>query len=170
MKSAKSVVLLLVALLLLVGCGETVTPEKVEDSTEKPEVKAPEVFKVGDTVKAGKIQVTLHGVRTSKGDEFVKPKEGHIFLIAEATIENISEETYAASTLLSWSANDEDGVKYTIALVDDTKGSLDGEIAPGRKLRGEVGFDVEKGKEYEIVFDPDIVGFGQVIWSVGLVQ
>ncbi len=163
--------LLLVILIVMAatGCGTTVTPEKAEPS-ETPEVQQPETFEIGEAVKAGKVHVTLHQVRTWEGDEWNKPEEGHVHLIPEATIENISEEAYHASTLMQWSAVDQDGVKYNIALVTDLKGSLDGEIGPGRKIRGEIAFEVERGKEYEIIFEPETFGSGQVIWNVGIVE
>lgn len=154
---------------LIAGCGETVTPEKVAPD-ETPEVQQPETFEIGEAVKAGKVHVTLHQIRTWEGDDWNKPDEGYIYLIPEATIENVSEEAYHTSSLGQWSAVDTDGVKYNIALVTDLKGSLDGEIGAGRKLRGEIGFEVERGKEYEVIFEPEVFGSGQVIWNVGIVE
>jgi len=43
-------------------------------------------------------------------------------------------------------------------------------IGSGRKLRGEIGFEVERGKEYEVIFEPEAFGSGQVIWNVGIVE
>jgi len=168
-KRLTSLLLAILFVVVVTGCGGTVTPEKAEPS-ETPQVQQPETFEIGDVVKAGKVRVTLHQVRTWKGDDWNKPSDGHIYLIPEATIENISEEAYHTSTLLQWSAVDQDGVKYSIALVTNLKGSLDGEIGPGRKIRGEIAFEVERGKKYEIIFQPEAFASGQVIWQVGMVE
>ncbi len=168
---ARIALIVVVALMAcaVAGCGETVKPEKATPE-DKPKVAQPETFAVGDVVKAGKVQVTLHGTRAWKGDQFNKPKDGQVFLIAEATIENTSDKAYHASSLMQWHAVDNDGVKANISLVTGLKGSLDGEIGPGRKIRGEVAFDVAAGKKYEVVFEPEALGSGQVIWSIGEVK
>jgi len=50
---------------------------------------------------------------------------------------------------------DNAGYSYDIALYTDTKGSLDGEVSPGRKLRGEVAFEISSDVEsIEFVYDP----------------
>lgn len=54
-----------------------------------------------------------------------------------------------------------------IAMADNLKGSLDGELGAGRKMAGEVAFTVDEGEdEWEFVFEPQVFGFGQAIYDI----
>ena len=62
---------------------------------------------------------------------------------------------------------DADSYTKDIAVADNLKGSLDGELGAGRKMAGEVAFTVNEGEsEWEFVFEPQIFGFGQAIYDV----
>lgn len=169
---------LLIFILAITGCSESTidkvetesnnasnaTPAKEEEATPPPEPKEPEIrFLTGDTVKFDDLEITLNGVRTSKGDQYFKPKNAK-FLLVELTIENKGDKAANISTLLSMSLYDADSFKSDIAIFTDSKGSLDGEIAAGRKLRGEVAFDVHDSAYYEFVYG-DVFTSGQAIWK-----
>lgn len=63
--------------------------------------------------------------------------------------------------------SDADGYKYDITIAPDTKGSVDGELQPGRKLRGEVAFEIpENATGLELIFEPNVFGFGQAIVKI----
>jgi len=170
----KLLVGLLIGLLIvsLVGCGETTTPEKVDSDTTSQEAeaqkpKAPETFSVGEQIKMGDLIFTVNSVRDSKGDDFFKPEEGHIYKIVDVTLENIGEKSASISSMLMFSMSDADGYKYNITIAPGTKGSVDGELQPGRKLRGEVAFEVPKDAEgLELLFEPNVFGFGQAIVKI----
>lgn len=157
---------IIAGLLLLTACSdaETGKVDQNEAQNQNDQSKAPEVYAVGDTVKYNHLQITLHGVTESQGSEFFSPSNDK-YLLVDLTIENTGDEPEAVSTLLQMELMDADSYTYSIALYPDTKGSLDGEIAPGRKMRGEVAFDVPESEYYEFIFsDPFVTG--QAIWKI----
>ena len=162
------------ALLLMIfvfGCGETTQPEKVpaENKAESgvENSKAPEVYAVGDSVKMGGLVFTVNGTRTATGSEFIKPDEGDIYFIADCTLENTAAEVAHISSLLMFKLVDADGYNYDITIGPETKGSLDGELAPGRKMRGELAFEVPaQVNSLELIFEPNVFGSGQAIYKV----
>lgn len=165
------VVAALILISVLAGCGETTTPERLDTATsseksgQKPQ--APETFAIGEPINMGDLVLTVNGVRESKGDQYIKPKEGHIYKIVEATLENIGQESAAISSLMMFSLTDSEGYKYTVTIGPDTKGSLDGELQPGRKMRGELVFEVPtEAAGLELLFEPNVLGFGQAIISL----
>ncbi|MFZ5815366.1 MAG: DUF4352 domain-containing protein [Bacillota bacterium] len=162
----------LVAILTLTACGGTTVPQKVEGAgsaapdggqarSERPQ---PQVFAVGDTIKMGDLQFTVNSVRTTKGEGFVRAKDGNVYVLVNATVENIGDKPAAISSLLMFKLQDGDGYQHNITIYPDAKGSLDGEVAPGRKMRGELAFEVpEHAKGLELLFEPNLMGFGQAI-------
>lgn len=166
--------LVVCALLLMFfasGCGETTQPEKVtaenKAETEAENNKAPNVYAVGDSVKMGGLVFTVNGTGTSTGSQFIKPKDGNIYFIVDCTIENTSGEAAHLSSLIMFKLVDDDGYNYNITIGPETKGSLDGELAPGRIMRGELAFEVPaQASSLELIFGPNVFGSGQAIYKV----
>ncbi|WP_162523598.1 DUF4352 domain-containing protein [Calorimonas adulescens] len=166
---------LLLIFTLVAGCGETATPEKVgESSTTSGQTgsasnggekePAAETFKIGDVISIGDYVLTVNGTRTSNGDDFLKPDEGNTWYIIDATVENKSDKPVNVSSLLMFKLSDGEGYSYDQAFGADTKGSLDGELAPGRKMRGELAYEIPKDASgLELIFDADVWGSGQAI-------
>jgi len=122
-----------------------------------------ETFKIGDTVRFDHLLITLNSVTSSKGDEFETPEHDQ-FMLLDLTIENTGTESETVSTLLQMVLYDADNYSYDIALYTGTQGLVDGEIGAGRKVRGEVAFDVPNSASYEFVFEEPFTS-GQAIWS-----
>jgi GTP-dependent phosphoenolpyruvate carboxykinase len=185
MKRIVSAVLIL-AVALLAGCVEVVEPEKVEktdgtpvesqqsddkeaqdqNQTQEQEQEKPKVetFKIGDSVKAGNLIFTVNSTRTDEGNEFIKPGEGKTYYIVDVTVENTGNESEAVSSLMMFKLFDADGYNYSVTFGPETKGSVDGEISPGRKIRGELVFEIpEEATGLELQIDPTVFGSGQII-------
>lgn len=184
--------LLMVALLfavgmVLVGCGEESTIEPVENDTtndeETPtdEAEAPEEateedetdeaeeevkeLGIGDTVNFDGLHITVNDAYITQGtDEFTEATNDY-YVVVDATIENTTDESTAVSSLMQISLFDADGYSQDIAIMLDTKGQLDGEIGAGRKLAGEVAFDVNDSEYFEFVFENPFKS-GQAIWKL----
>ena len=111
---------------------------------------------VGDTIEVEKgLFLTVNGIRADSGG-FWAPNG--IYLIIDCTYENKSKDEKHLSTLLNLTVKDADGYKYDPAILADTKGSLDGALAAGDKVRGEVAFDVPDDTTVEyFCFDPFLV-------------
>ena len=178
MKTKYLILFLILSLILNLGlgCGEDVKPEKVEELTEEEQVtekkieeameETPktEIFEIGDTIKMGSLQFKVNSVRTSEGDEFSKPDEGNVYLCVDITIENISNEEETISSLLMFKIVDKDGRSYDMAIFADAEGSVDGSLGVGRKMTGELSFEVPKDiNEFELEINPEIFGTGIAI-------
>lgn len=174
----------LCAVLILAACGGESTVQKVdspapsaqseqsESAAENepaaaeppsPEKQEPETLTLGDTVKFDELLITLNGVRTSEGEEFFSPNND-FFLILDITIENTGDKAEIISSMLQMSLYDADAYSYNQMFLMDLKGSVDGEVAPGRKMRGELAFDVPASEYYEFVFEKPFTT-GQAIWK-----
>ncbi|PZN00859.1 MAG: hypothetical protein DIU76_11980 [Bacillota bacterium] len=155
---------------LLTGCSESQV-QKVDNQgqaqqqqNQQQQQQQPQVFKVGDTVQFDNLHITVHGARTSKGSEFEKPQQGK-FLIVDVTVENKGNEPATVSQLMQTKLQDDQGRSYTPIIFSGAKGQLDGEVGPGRKLRGEVVFDVPNAAHYEFIFENPFTT-GQAIWKI----
>jgi hypothetical protein len=163
------VIVLLFALgVVLSGCGETVEPTRVDrDAQGERETPRTQTFAIGDTVAMGDLVITLNSARWVAGDEFYKPKPGERWLALDCTIENLANESVAISSMLMFKLYDEEAFSRNQEYFADVKGSLDGELGPGRKMRGEVVFNVEEGQTaWEFIFEPQVFGFGQAIFEI----
>lgn len=175
MKGFKKVLIVLMAIVLIpiaVACSDEGTPQKVSEnkpasSSGKTESNAPKVFKIGDVVQLKDFKVTVNGIRTATQDKsgVIKPEDGNEYLIVDCTVENISKENQSISSMLMFKIEDKDGRSYDQALMyPDLKGSLEGDVAPTRKITGEYAVEVPKGKKgLELVFDGSFLAGGQII-------
>lgn len=187
--------MLMVALLfavgtVLVGCGGESTIEPVENDSSKQteeagdnetteganeetndeaneaDNKEPKVFGVGETVNFDGLHITVNDAYITKGnpDEFTEAMNDY-YVVVDVTIENTTDQSAAVSSLMQISLLDADGYSQDIGIGLNTKGSLDGEIGAGRKLSGEVAFDVHDSEYFEFIFE-DPFTTGQAIWKL----
>jgi len=158
-----SILILSCIFFLLSGCDD-VQPEKVDKETNgEPHAKT-ETYKIGDPVKAGNLIFTVNSTRTDKGGDIIKPGEGKIYYIVDVTVENTGDKSENVSSLLMFKLFDSDGYNYSVTFGPETKGQIDGEIAAGRKLRGELVFEIpEDAMGLELEIDPTIFGSGKII-------
>lgn len=151
--------------IILWGCGETTEPKKA--TTEPAETKQQQTFNIGERVEMGELVITVNSVNDSQGGEFLKPAAGHIYKIVDCTIENLSDESQVISSVLMFKLADSEGYNYNVTITDSSKPSLDGELGPGRKMRGEIAFEVPADATgLELIFEPDILGSGQAIFKL----
>lgn len=165
------IVILLMCAALLMGCGETVEPQKIDkaatDQAPKQEPANTQTFAVGDTVKMGDLEITLNAARWDKGNQFSKPEAGQRWLALDCTIENQANQPVGVSSLMMFKLYDAEAFSCPLEIFAETKGGLDGEVGPGRKMRGEIAFTVEEGHSaWEFIFAPNVFGFGQAIFEI----
>lgn len=142
----------------VVSKGEGATTETPTTQEEETNTTV-ETFKIGDTVELDDFRITVNGVRTSEGGQFMKPKEGNEYFYVDATVENISSEEKSVSSMLMFKVVDQDGRSMDMAIVEDANGQLDGKVGAGRKISGE--YIVEVPTEttgLELQFDSSLVG------------
>ncbi len=168
------VVICVLGVLFLIGVFNSDKPEKVEstasvrtsseptikvNSTPKPTPTPEPIFTVGDTVEMQDVRVTLHDVRTSYGESLLLPASGNVFLIFDVEIENNRDNEITISSLLCFDAYaDEYALDLSLSgMTTDSGKQMDGEIAPGKKMRGVVAFEApEDWQIAELRFKPSV--------------
>lgn len=142
----------------IIGCSATKTDTNnistasdIAENTEKTEKEAEETtenktYKKGETAKNDDVIITLDDYKTSKGSEYNKPSDGKIFLLAEFEIQNKSDTDLNVSSALNFNAYSDDyALDYSLtALLEKDGNQLDGAIAPGKKMKGWIGWEVPK--------------------------
>lgn len=141
-------------------------PVSVEVPAAVTGEQAQQAFAVGDVIEIGDLLLTVNEVTSPSGDEFNKPDEGTKFLVVDVTLENRGSESKTVSSMLQMWVKDATGQKYVLDLsasVASGGSTPDGEIVPGEKLRGQVGYQVPEDAEGMVfVFDADVFGQGKV--------
>ena len=138
-------------------------PAKVPTESNAPAVETTEVpadFTVGDTVTKKDVYVTLVDVREFDG-EFLHPEEGNVFVAFELEIENKSDSPIAISSLMCFEAYFDDyAANFSLgAETESGSNQLDGEIAPGKKMKGAICYEVPADwSTAELHFNPDLYG------------
>lgn len=70
-----------------------------------------------------------------------------------------------------FSMYDDEHYSVDLNFFADTRGSLDGELGSGRKMAGEIAFNVrEESKGFEFIFQLNVFGFGQAIYYIDASQ
>ena len=93
------------------------------------------VLGVGETASLQTLDITVNSVRATSGTRWEKPRNG-MFIIVNISIVNSTNRPSYFSSLLQASLQDSEGYKYDQIIYSGTKGSLNGQIGPGRKIRG----------------------------------
>ena len=156
-----AVVVLFVLLAAIGGGGEDDEPSLAETSSAEssavneassvPESETAEtseaktVFGLGETAEMNDIQVTMLNYVESNGSEYNSPADGNVFVLVEFEIANNSGSDLAVSSMMSFEAYADDyALNYSLsAIMEAESGSqLDGTIAPGKKMKGEIGYEV----------------------------
>lgn len=141
-------------------------PETPPSATEPPVTEAPTTepakqtsFGIGETAELKNVQATLIAITETPGNMVLTPADGNIFLVCEVEIVNNTKSNIAVSSLISFTLYCDDyACNLSIGAITSLEGKtqLDGEIAPGKKMRGIVGYEVPANwKELELHYSPD---------------
>lgn len=96
----------------------------------------------GDKMLVNDVTYKVNSFRTYNGDDFSQPDEGYTYYIFDVEVENNSSESVSVSSMMTYNLYDGQGYKQKSALLFDLKGSMNGEVLPGNKLRGEIAYEV----------------------------
>lgn len=176
---------LLMLVLATLACGGEVSPTKVgevaspsptkepavAEPTDTPVPPAPTAYKVGDVISIGDIVMVVLGWDSPPGTDFSKPDEGNKFVAVDVLLVNQGSASTSVSTMLQMSLKDATAQKYDVDLTANVatgSSSPDGEISPGERVRGKVGFQVpQDATGLVFVFDASIFGTGKVFVELG---
>jgi hypothetical protein len=165
------------SLLVLLACGESANvgttvasggTSSGASTTATSKVQAH--FKVGDVVKIGDWQVTVNGIKSSPGADYDTPKAGNVYIIVDATYQNISAKAQTLSTGLQVELKDSTGQKYSETFVSAVASSPpDGNVNAGDKARGQVVWEVPTTmKQFNFSFQSDAFSSGASVWDIAL--
>ena len=141
MKKLLVLFLALAVCLSLVACTSDAPVKEVggEKTETKPtEEKKELVFGLNETAAFSNLKFTATELKESDGEDFFTPGEGNVFVGIHFTIENVSNKEQSVSSLMMFEAYLNDvkcDYSVSAACVFD-EGTLDGSIAPGKKLVG----------------------------------
>lgn len=143
--------------------GADAAEEKEPDQAEE---KEPEnEFRVGDVVETSDLKISFKGAEKYVSDnEFIQPKDGHVYYKMDFEFENISDSDEHVS---SWDFKCyADGYdmeqQYLIDGMD-----LDATLSPGKKTKGAVFFEVPKGsKEITLEYETNFWTEDKVVFIV----
>jgi hypothetical protein len=131
----------------------------------------PRIYAAGEKARVGDFNVTVNSSRTSTGtNEFLMPKQGQVYLLVDVTVENMATQAQSVSSMLFCKLQDSDAYAYGAGLAGgEGKGSIDGTLAAGRAIRGEVGFEIPAtSKGLQLVFTPlSFISKAQGIFALG---
>ena len=174
----KKIISILIACILLLGlCACESTPtlvdtpqnnDTLQNNNTPTETESAKVFSLGDTVELDDVVVTFLDVTQSNGSTYNKPTSGNVFVLCEFEIANNSSEELNISSMMSFSAyHDDYACEYSISALMEkgNKDQLDGSIAPGKKMKGVIGFEIpEDWNELEVHFTPDVFSLGEIVF------
>lgn len=134
--------------LSLAACGNTSSTSSTSHTTSSQKA-APKYYKVGDSVKVGKVTYTLKSVEvTNERNEFEDNQPKNVIKVVYH-VKNNSDKDLPIGTDLD--AYGPDNTKLKSYPVDDT--TLDA-IAPGKEADVTTGFGTDKLGTFELQFSP----------------
>ena len=162
------VVVVLVVIAAFAGGGESSTPQKVESTSGTSQSASqasqaqsqPEqtVFTVGDAVELNGGKTTLLSAEEYPGKQYMMPTDGNVFLVCQFEIENDSSAEINVSSMVSFNAYCDDysvSLSITGEMLEDSWKSLDGTVAPGKKINGVIAYEIPQDwQKMEISYTP----------------
>lgn len=142
MKKFLAILMVLVMALSFVSC--TIDDEPIrtpnDDVQENGELddKKDEKLGLNGSAEFKTLKFTATEIKESSGTTYFSPEEGNVFVGIKFTVENVSDEEQSVSSILLFEAYADDvkcDYSVSAACVFD-EGTLDGAVAPGKKLVG----------------------------------
>ena len=132
----------------LVAC-DLDQPTKEENQSkpvQESSVLKEDTFSLNETAVFSNLKFTANEIKESNGDDFFTPDDGNVFVAVNFTIENKSDEEQNISSILLFDAYVDDvKCEYSVnANCAFDSGTLDGSIAPGKKMTGWYALEVSK--------------------------
>ena len=150
-----------------VGEGEALPEAEAEPESEQ----SPSSFEIGDVISIGDKTLIVLGWEDVPGNQFFTPDEGYKYIAVDVILVNTADTNKSTSSILQMKVKDETAQQYPVDIMAQSLalgGKIEGEMLPGEKIRGKVGFQVpEDGQKLELVFDAKVFGTGKVFVNLG---
>lgn len=137
MKKLLAVILVVVMCFSFAACIED-EPTKEQAKEGSVSERQEEIYGLNETAVFKDLKFTATEIKETDGTDFFVPEAGNVFVGVKFTVENISDEEQSVSTLMLFEGYADDiKCEYSIsAACAFDEGTLDGSIAPGKKLVG----------------------------------
>ena len=160
----KKLICLCMAVMMLfvfTACDAEPTKEAYNpDSTPIVETNKKTTFGINETAVFENLKISATEIQVSNGVDYFTPEEGNVFVGVKFVIENISQETQGISSLLLFEGYVDDvkcDYSFSAACAFD-EGTLDGDIASGKKMVGWYALEVPaEWSSIELVVQPDLL-------------
>ena len=128
-----------------VASGEPAEDVKGDKANDADAQQKEETFGMNEAAVFDDLKFTATDLEESEGSEYNKPEDGNVFVGVKFEIENISDEEHSISSVLLFNAYVDDvqcDDSFSADLAFDK--TLDGELAPGKKMIGYYSLEVPK--------------------------
>ncbi|MGH4121902.1 MAG: DUF4352 domain-containing protein [Clostridium sp.] len=99
-------------------------------------------FKVGETGRLGDYQFTVNTVTLTKSNKFWHAQDGNKLITINCSFENVSIVQYGMTAITLFKLFDTNGKTYNMCLGGNNNGRMDGLVEAGKKVTGEITFEV----------------------------
>jgi len=151
----------LVVAILITGtsaclCGDSNIGTKVGEQDKSPAVSpsAISIYGIGEVIQVKNHTIVLNSA-TFVGNR----------LTANFTIENLGSTDLAISSIIDFTARDNEGNRLEEDIFDCSP-SLGGTILPGDKIKGNICWDGAVTESIKIYYEASLFGSGAIVWEV----
>lgn len=153
-------------LTILTACGGTTAPTTTPAAGSQEEAKggsgaqseAAKASKIGEAVPVGNVKLTVNSVRYTPGEGDDAAAEGYTYLVVDTTVENTGKEAFTSRATVQFQVMSSEGFAFDKTSIPGLNGNIDGEVAPGAKVTGEIAFQVPKdAKGLQLFYVPDVL-------------
>ena len=154
------------ALVATLASGESNSAEKVNDtgtSAKSNQKAASKTFKVKEKVKLGDYVFVVHKVQDplKPTNDMMKPAAGKRWVSVDAEVTNNADTPQTVSSIMCFDLRDSQNKKYSVTITGQSESQLDGEVAAGDSLRGDLEFEIPKAaKGLKLNFKCDFLSTG----------
>lgn len=131
----------------------------------------PQTYRLGEVIQVDGVALAVLGWSRPEGTPFAQPTAGNTFVAVELLALNQRDRAANLSTLAQMSLKDGEDRRYTIDLLAATAAggaAPEGELLPGERIRGSVGFQVPaEAAGLTFVFDGGLFTSGKVFVELG---
>lgn len=156
------ILFVVVIILGMASGGSKSDTTKVGEKTNNSQAQEQKEYKVNDVVKLGEREFVVNSVRRANALGYSTPKAGKEYIVVNVTIRNLGTDEVSYNPF-DFKVQDADGAQEssTFATLDDSLSS--GTLAPNGKVTGSMPFEVPKGSNAKLIFQPSFWSEARIV-------
>ena len=145
--------------------GESQNAGAAESATEATTQEVSNEFVVGDIVATDEFKISyISAEEYVEDNEFLQPKEGHVYYRMEFEFENVSNSDQTVSSMLNWNCY-ADGYAVDQTWIGDD--GLDATLSAGKKVKGALYYEIPaEAAEITLEYDVNFYSSDKIIFIV----